>query len=119
MLLLFSSLLWAAPIPTGTDIESAVTVDFPPQGFDALEGVIPGLIPSPISIPDFVEGNSTCTYQIELKGATADVNVQNVFLTPVPDQNSVVPDQKCVFGICPKPDKLVAPRPKIRFGHHS
>ena len=71
---------FANPIPAGEMLNESLMVDFPPQGFEALEGVIPGLIPSPIEIPEVMEG-TTCN-KIVFKNAVADIEVQNVFLTP-------------------------------------
>ena len=71
---------FANPIPAGEMLSESLMVDIPPQGFEALEGVIPGLIPSPIEIPDVEEG-TTCN-KIVFKNAVADIEVQNVFLTP-------------------------------------
>ena len=87
MLLLVLAGAFANPIPAGEMLSESLMVDIPPQGFEALEGVIPGLIPSPIEIPEFAEESSTCPtggywYKIELKNATAGIEVQNVFLTP-------------------------------------
>ena len=78
----------ANPIPSGTIIEEAVLIDIPPQGFDALESVIPSVIPSPLPIPDFSQESGTCFgssvywYQIQLLGGSAGIDVQNIFLTP-------------------------------------
>ena len=78
----------ATPIPSGTVIEDAILIDIPPTGFDTLERVIPNLIPSPISIPDFSQESGTCFgssaywYQIQLQGGSAGIDVHNIFLTP-------------------------------------
>ena len=87
MLLFVLAGAFANPIPAGEMLNESLLVDIPPQGFEALEGVIPGLIPSPIEIPEFAEESSACPtggywYKFQLKNATAGIEVQNVFLTP-------------------------------------
>jgi hypothetical protein len=82
--------LWAENHPKGTLLEDAIIVDIPPQGLDAVTEVIPGLIPSPIEIPEFSDASSSCPtggwwYKILFKRAWADILVTNAELIPQED----------------------------------
>lgn len=91
MLYLFSALLCssiglAEQNPPGVVLENAIIADIPAHGLVSLEQIVPGVIPSPIEVPEFSDESSACWtggywYKIQFKRGNAHIDVSNIDLT--------------------------------------
>jgi hypothetical protein len=80
--------------PAGEPIPGAVLADVTPEGFDAIEGIVPGFVPPSIAIPNpgLYDKSETCwpwggcttwyEYGVDVYYAQVNLGVKNVQLTP-------------------------------------
>ena len=79
VLLLSSSVAIAAHAP-GAMIVDGIMVDITPDGFDAIVGVIPTLIPDEIVIPDQADDGGV--YEYALRGMSIYLEIGDAYITP-------------------------------------
>lgn len=77
--------------PAGAVIENAATVDVSPDGFNAITGILPSLIPTDIDIPEVSESDpgylGQCFlggYEFSLTNAWVDIGINSATLVPRP-----------------------------------
>ena len=80
-------LAWGEENPSGEILENALIADVSPQGFTSLGGLLPGVVPAQIEVPEFSDESSACWwggywYKIVFKDGLADLSISNVELIP-------------------------------------
>ncbi len=84
MLLIVSSLLvssaFAGTLAPGATIDEALTLDVLPAGFEAVEALLPSLLPSGIPIEDTSSGD--CWGGFTLSNASVDLEIVSADITP-------------------------------------
>lgn len=85
--------------PAGAVIENAATVDISPEGFNAITGILPELIPTDIDIPEVSESDPGALgqcwlagYEFSLTNAWVDIGINNAELVPRPGRLDLLVD---------------------------
>lgn len=79
-----------AQVPAGEAVSPAVNVDITPEGFDAVEGLVPMFVPSGMNLPLIESFSGDCFWGvgtrtgIQLSGAEVHLAVNDVQIRPVP-----------------------------------
>jgi len=79
----------AETLPAGEHVEEAVVIDLTPDGFDALTGVIPELLPSGISLDPISEGYEGAFGECWLGGY--ELSLTNMWIGLSVDNAAIVP----------------------------
>lgn len=85
--------------PAGAVIEDAATIDVSPDGFNAITGILPDLIPTDIDIPEVSESDPGALgqcwlggYEFSLTNAWVDIGINNAELVPRPGRLDLLVD---------------------------
>lgn len=85
--------------PAGAVIENAATVDISPEGFNAITGVLPELIPTDIDIPEVSQSDPGALgqcwlagYEFSLTNAWVDIGINSAELVPRPGRLDLLVD---------------------------
>lgn len=89
LLILVPGLAAAGTHAPGAVIENAAVADITPEGFEAITGLLPGLIPSSIDIPSMSESSNpdfpeclALGYEFTLSNGKASVGMNSAHITP-------------------------------------
>jgi hypothetical protein len=86
----------SAEIPPGDPVYGAVLIDITPEGFDAIEDMIPELVPESIDIPEVHEYDGDCidvfgfvigcwSYQLDVYNGWVEVDIPVIEIVPAKD----------------------------------
>lgn len=98
-----------ADVPAGDPVADAVAVDITPEGFDALAGLLPALLPPEMLFDDVYQGD-TCLY-VEVFDLALGVEISDAVFTPQTDRIDVWLDVIVSANGASSPFELVSSNP--------